>query len=172
VSSHLEPGVTLAPAPDAGVDKYGFPVVACSRCGGAGRHGANSLDGDRCYGCGGTGHRYAPGVLRDVVSQFAAAQRAAARPNVRQLKAGDTVSRPYSQLHEAHFRHVARILVAPQRPTRFEGRGDARRPVAFAAAVDYTDGTRDFVTTDAVFARRGATVDPAPFVERAISRTV
>ncbi len=30
----------------------------CSRCGGCGRYSYNSLDGDRCYGCGGTGIRY------------------------------------------------------------------------------------------------------------------
>lgn len=44
----------------------------------------------------------------------------------------------------------------------------------FAAAVDFSDGTRDVLTTDAVYARRGAYVDPAPFVERAVpaSRSV
>lgn len=28
---------------------------ACGRCGGSGRYSYNSMDGDRCYGCGGTG---------------------------------------------------------------------------------------------------------------------
>src|SRR5665647_3186473 len=110
---------------------------------------------------------YSPEVLRDVVAEFAAAQRAAARPRVRDIKAGDAVAKPYGQLHDAHFKKVARVLVAPQRPTRFEGNGEKKSPVAFAAAVEYTDGTRDVVTTDAVFARRGHQVDPAPFVARA-----
>jgi hypothetical protein len=156
-------GVTARTAPE-------LPVVVCARCDGVGMHGSNSVDGDRCYGCGGTGHQYAPEVKRDVVAKFASAQRAAARPQVRQLKVGDSISRTYTQLADAHFKQVARILVAPQRPTRFEGRGAARRPVAFAAVVDFTDGSRDVVTTDAVYARRGAIVDPAPFVKLAARR--
>ena len=167
VTTRIEPALALAKPEPAGVDKFGFPVVRCARCQGRGLHGTNTNDGDRCYGCQGTGHTYAPEVLRDVVAEFAAAQRAAARPHVRDIKAGDTVAKPYGQLHDAHFKQVARILVAPQRPTRFEGRGEKKRPVAFAAAVEYTDGSRDLVTTDAVFARRGHKVDPAPFVARA-----
>jgi len=171
VTARTAPELTLTPATDAGVDKYGFAVVVCARCDGVGMHGNNNIDGDRCYGCGGTGHQYAPEVKRDVVAKFATAQRAAARPMVRQLKVGDTISRTYSQLADAHFKQVARILVAPQRPTRFEGRGATRKPVAFAAVVDFTDGSRDVVTTDAVYARRGATVDPAPFVAMAARRS-
>lgn len=167
VTSRIEPALALEPKPE-GVDKYGFPVVVCPRCAGVGRNGRNNVDGDLCYGCGGTGHTYAPDVLRDVVAEFAAARRAAARPRVRDLKVGDTISKPYAQLHEAEFKQVVRVLVAQARPTRFEGRGDSKRPVAFAAAVDYSDGTRDVVTTDTVFARRGTQVDPAPFVAQAV----
>lgn len=171
VSTRVEPALALrspARAQRLGTDKYGFPVVACTRCGGAGRHGRNTVDGDRCYGCQGTGTVLAPEVAREVVAEFAAAQRTAARPKVRDLKVGDVVSKPYTQLEDAQFRRVVRVLVAPQKPTRFEGRGDKKRPVAFAAAIDFEDGTRDVVTTDFVYARRGAQVDPAPYVARAV----
>lgn len=172
VTSRVEPELALRQEPQAaggGVDKYGFPVVICPLCQGAGRNGRNNVDGDMCYGCGGTGHQYAAHVLRAVTSEFAAARRAATRPRVRDLKVGDTVSKPYNQLSQAEFKTVARILVASARPTRFEGRAGAKKAVAFAAAVDYSDGTRDVVTTDAVYARRGFEVDPAPFVARAIA---
>jgi hypothetical protein len=168
VHSRLEPTLTLPPpAPDGAVDKYGFPVVVCPLCAGAGRNGRNNIDGDMCYGCGGTGHQLAPQVSRQVVAEFSAARRAAARPHVHELKAGDTVSRPYTQLNDAHFRQVVRVLVATKHPTRFEGKKGAKQAVAFAAAVDFSDGTRDVLTTDAVYARRGSHVDPAPFVARA-----
>ena len=172
VATRVEPQLALAgrsrnPGTAPTRDKYGFPVVVCPRCQGRGTHGHNTVDGERCYGCGGTGHTYAPEVLRDVVAEFAAAQRAAARPKVRDLKPGDVISKPYTQLEQAQFRTVVRVLVAPQKPTRFEGRGKAKRPAAFAAAIDYADGTRDVVTTDFVYARRGANVDPEPFVARA-----
>ena len=93
------------------------------------------------------------------------------RPRVRDLKVGDTVSKVYAQLADADFSTVVRVPVAPQRPTQFEGRGEVKRPVAFAAAVEFDDGTREVVTTDTVYARRGATVDPKPFVARATGRT-
>ena len=167
VSARTEADLVLVAPQGSGVDKYGFPVVTCQRCNGVGRHGTNTIDGDRCYGCGGTGHQYAPEVLRDVVARFAAAQRAAARPHVHDLAVGDSIARQYTQRADAKFKEVARILVAQHRPTRFKGTGAAKHPVAFAAAVDYTDGTRDVVTTDTVYARRGAVVDPAPFVAEA-----
>ena len=34
-----------------------FETELCSRCGGGGRYSFNLMDGDRCYGCGGTGIR-------------------------------------------------------------------------------------------------------------------
>lgn len=174
VTSRVEPGLQLQARERAAQqvtrDKYGFPVVACTRCSGRGRFSHNDVDADRCYGCGGNGTVLAPEVAREVVAEFSAAQRAAARPKVRDIKAGDIVSKPYQRLEDASFRRVVRVLVAPQKPTRFEGRGDKKRAVAFAAAIDYEDGTRDLVTTDFVYARRGAEVDPAPFVARATSR--
>lgn len=151
-----------------GADRYGFPVVECTRCSGKGRFSHNDVDGERCYGCQGAGTVLAPEVAREVVAEFAAAQRQAARPKVREVKVGDVISKPYQRLGDASFRRVVRVLVAPQKPTRFEGRGDKKRAVAFAAAIDYEDGTRDLVTTDFVYARRGAQVDPTPFVARAV----
>lgn len=32
-----------------------FESEPCGRCGGCGRYSFNQMDGDRCYGCGGTG---------------------------------------------------------------------------------------------------------------------
>lgn len=171
VTTRVEPALALMNGSSSGVDRYGFPVVVCARCDGRGRHGHNAVDADRCYGCGGTGHQYTPDVLRGVVAEFSAAQRAAARPHVSDLRVGDSVSRLYTQLSEAQFKHVAKVLVSGHRATRFEGNGEGRRPVAFAASVEYTDGTRDAVTTDAVYARRGHHVDPAPFVARASRKT-
>lgn len=32
-------------------------LVVCGRCGGSGRHSYNTMDGDRCFGCAGSGKR-------------------------------------------------------------------------------------------------------------------
>lgn len=34
-----------------------FETAGCRRCGGSGRYSYNHLDGDRCFGCGGSGKR-------------------------------------------------------------------------------------------------------------------
>lgn len=34
-----------------------FEREVCGRCGGCGRYSYNQIDGDRCYGCNGTGER-------------------------------------------------------------------------------------------------------------------
>lgn len=65
VTTRIEPALALAKPEPAGVDEFGFPVVRCARCQGRGLHGTNTNDGDRCYGRQGTGHTYAPEVLRD-----------------------------------------------------------------------------------------------------------
>ena len=36
-------------------NKYGFPVVACSRCHGSGEFSFNIQDGSSCFGCNGKG---------------------------------------------------------------------------------------------------------------------
>lgn len=35
--------------------KVTFETTECTRCGGSGKYSFNPLDGDRCYGCRGTG---------------------------------------------------------------------------------------------------------------------
>ena len=34
-----------------------FESESCSRCGGSGKYSFNHMDGDRCYGCRGTGYK-------------------------------------------------------------------------------------------------------------------
>lgn len=40
------------------VNKTGFEIESCARCGGSGRYSFNLMHGDTCYGCGGTGKVY------------------------------------------------------------------------------------------------------------------
>jgi hypothetical protein len=40
------------------VSALGFEVKTCGRCGGSGRYSFNMMDGDRCYGCSGSGIKY------------------------------------------------------------------------------------------------------------------
>ena len=40
------------------VNKHGFEIETCGRCGGTGEYSFNLMDGTRCYGCQGKGVRY------------------------------------------------------------------------------------------------------------------
>ena len=40
------------------VDKNGFEVTNCGRCGGCGQYSFNLMHGSMCYGCRGTGKKY------------------------------------------------------------------------------------------------------------------
>jgi hypothetical protein len=42
------------------VNPQGFEITTCSRCGGSGEYSYNTLDGTRCYGCGGCGKTFTP----------------------------------------------------------------------------------------------------------------
>ncbi len=67
------------------VSALGFEVQTCGRCGGSGRYSFNLMDGDRCYGCGGTGIKYTK-------------RGAAARAKMIELQ-----KRPVSELKPGYF---------------------------------------------------------------------
>lgn len=69
--------------------KIEYEKETCGRCGGSGRYSYNQIDGDRCYGCGGSGERlskrgraakaYADAKLDISIEQFAAMEGRKAR---------------------------------------------------------------------------------------------
>jgi len=165
-----EARVRLADAQlDTQPDADGFPTVECAHCSGTGRAKFNRDAGhDRCFVCDGSGRRHPRGPVQDAVAAFARARASAARPKAWQVRAGDEVSPVYAEYGKAQWGRVQKVLVARARPVRFEGEGAARKPVAWPALVVLEDGRQLRVTTDTVLARRGAHVDPAPFVARAL----
>ena len=47
-----------------------FPKRDCSRCGGSGRYSYNSMHGDRCYGCSGTGRQFAGSKVSTLATEI------------------------------------------------------------------------------------------------------
>lgn len=147
-------------------DSLGFPTITCGRCHGTGRSAySREMGHDRCFVCGGTGRSYERGLVADTVRAYARAQMEASRPKVRQLRKGDVISQVYHELSKAKWARVEGVLVYPSRPTRWEGKGADRKPVEFEASIELSDGTVLRTTTGTVVARRGAQVDPAPFLQ-------
>ena len=163
-----EPDVLL----EASRDKDGFPTIPCPRCSGTGSSKYSSAQNhSRCYTCGGTGVTYSPGRVMDAVKAYAQARVDSSRPRVRQLRAGDVISPVYRTPGEANWSRVAQVLIFPARPTKTSAPGGASGgSTEFTAVIQFVDGTHMPASTDTVVARRGDSVDPEPFVARALGR--
>lgn len=151
-------------------DEFGFPTVLCGRCKGSGKSQYNRDAGhSRCFACNGLGRRHPRGPVADAVAAYSKARTSAARPKAWQVRAGDCVSPLYEGYGQARWGVVEKLLVARNRPTRFEGTGSSRRPVSWPALLVLEDGRRLQVSTDTVLARRASEVDPAPYVAMALA---
>jgi len=107
----------------------------------------------------------------DAVKAYAQARLDSSRPKVRQLHAGDVISPVYRTPGEARWTKVDQVLVFPAHPTKVASvAGDTATGAEFTAVIQFVDGTHMQATTGTVVARRGATVDPEPFVARAEGR--
>jgi len=67
-----------------------FSTQACRRCGGSGTHSWNSVDGNRCYGCGGKGKVLTAAAKKAAAALKAWADETASVP-VTEVKVGDVV---------------------------------------------------------------------------------
>lgn len=73
-------------------DRYGFPVVECSRCFGNGKlNGFTHVQGGACFSCEGKGYVYRAGKSAELAAAFYAAMREAQRPALANVKVGDEI---------------------------------------------------------------------------------
>lgn len=77
-------GVVMA-AVVVGVNKFGFPLVSCYRCGGSGNYGPVQVEAGKCFGCGGSGKVVRAGKARKAWVEFVAAWRKSGRVLVGQI---------------------------------------------------------------------------------------
>ncbi|WP_156250995.1 hypothetical protein [Pseudactinotalea terrae] len=164
--TRAEPDVALVAPSRRPFDEFGFPTIACGRCNGTGKSlYSRDLGHNRCFVCNGSGRSYERGLVSDMVRAFGKAQMEASRPRVRQLRKGDLISQVYHDPGKARWARVTGVWAIPSRPVKWDGEGAQRRPVEFEARVELNDGTVLRTSTNAVVARRGAQVDPEPFLQ-------
>ncbi len=63
------------------VNKNGFPVVHCGRCGGSGDYSFNPMDGTTCFGCHGSAFQTPAGLPSQLATEWSNAVRAAKQVN-------------------------------------------------------------------------------------------
>lgn len=156
------------------VDRYGFPVRECTRCGGCGQYSFNPMHGTVCFKCSGTGLQHSTKRVRDAYAEFNAARRAAVRPTLAGVEAGDqiTFDLTYNGIRsDADFQTVAAITVTPKRcGSSLIGTDESQRVYHYEHAVSFTDGSHRVTSGNVIVGRRGVKVDPAPFVAKATGR--
>lgn len=87
-------------------DRYGFPVVECSRCQGRGKlNGFSHVHGGVCFKCDGKGFTHRAGKAAKLATAFYAAIRTAQRPELANVKVGDEIR--FGKMDE--FRRVEMI---------------------------------------------------------------
>lgn len=144
-------------------DRYGFPITECRRCGGTGRYSFNLMDGDRCYGCSGTGFQHTRSAAK-LYAEFREAQKAVSRPMARDLQPGDRIT--FNFLKGAEFRNVVEVITTDEVcGSSLTGTDEANRVYHYYVIVRFDDGTEERIG-GTTLARRTGKVDPAPFVAR------
>lgn len=154
------------------VDRYGFPLQVCGRCGGSGKHSYNQLHGDVCYGCNGHGVRH----TRKAHKEFQAWSYALKRQREAMgdsLQVGDELAilaaTGVMSTKVVGWHKIVSIEIQDVEcgwSISFDEDGiEQRTPTGWVMLITFDDGERIQSSTNAIFRRKGW-VDPAPYVER------
>ena len=134
-----------------------FDRQVCTRCGGTGRYSFNQIDGDRCYGCSGSGQQITR-KQRDMYNVWVKARREAREPTYGQLKAGDQIARgPKGARYWATVQSVQIDREQVMGRSRTGGESAEWIDTAWACVVRYTDGDLESAHTGALCRRRTTT---------------
>jgi len=159
---------TDIPTP-AHVNRQGFPLDHCHRCGGSGNYSYNAMHGSTCYGCGGTGFIIAAGA-RKAHGEYNEATRKAIRRTVDTLKPGDEICGfvGMSDKADGNWRTVATVTIHRDQCVGWSTLPDGTKvETGWRATVTFTDGSELATATHNLYRGRN-NVDPAPFVAAAL----
>lgn len=152
------------------VDRYGFPVEPCGRCGGTGRHSYNAIHGDVCYGCNGKRVRH----TKKARTQFAAwsnEMRSLRQAQGKDVKVGEELAildhRFVFNQKVIGWHTVTAVEVTGETCgwsiQRDENGNEVQIPTCWRMVITFDDGEVHQTATNSVFRRKGW-IDPAPYV--------
>lgn len=146
------------------VDRHGFPVERCGRCGGSGTYSFCQMYGDTCFGCSGVGLVYAAKKPAEERAAWRKDLAGVTRARRCEVQAGDRI-RELDAPKGSPFRTVAAVALGE--PDGWEKIGSAPQEVtSWRTTITFDDGTTE-ESMGSVLVRRAGTVDPSPYVERA-----
>ena len=145
------------------VDRRGWPVELCGRCGGSGRYSYCAMYGDTCFGCSGKCVVIGAGKCADIVAEFRGVVSAQRNCAGYQITAGDEVRSQHAGKTDPY------VLVAGVEDTgqwcSKSRAGSAPEVVHNRQVVTFADGTSREVGAE--LWHRRVTVTRASYVERA-----
>lgn len=151
------------------VDRYGFPVEECGRCGGSGHFSYCQRFGTTCFGCGGSGVAYAAKLPAVQQSEWAQANKAAGTTVGHKMQPGDRVRRwGATKATKDEPRYAWHVVASVElgEPCGWYKIGDGEQTAcSWRATITFEDG--EVVETGGENWVADARVDPAPYVERA-----
>ena len=160
-------------------DKRGFPITECGRCGGSGRYSYNTMHGDRCYGCSGTGWVHTKGAAKPA-AEYREAMKAQSQTTCNNIEPGDKIRRMITSDDRAvpvyarnvkgdEWVEVVETEVLYDQPCGWGNTHGKMReewtPEQWATRIVWADG-RETVINNHVVARYNGGIDPAPFLAR------
>lgn len=145
-----------------------FPTKACTRCGGSGRYSYNTIDGDRCYGCQGTGRMWATKKVAAQVEAYRLAARRQKEAQASALAVGDrVVSDLSSRLAGQGWATIVSIVETGDACGWSLGTAGERTVTATYRIVELDNGLTRRIAGNQIVRRFSAGVDPTPYVEAA-----
>ncbi|MGK2898576.1 MAG: hypothetical protein ACSLE9_07795 [Burkholderiaceae bacterium] len=118
-----------------------YPRKSCTRCGGIGRYSYNQLDGERCYGCGGTGRQLASRKVEAIAAEYETWARRQKRPTWADVQVGDRVVADFGSSKVAGVPFVE-VTALERHADEVRGwSGVEQTPTAWAITVTLADGS-------------------------------
>ena len=145
------------------VDRRGWPVEVCGRCGGSGRYSYCQMYGDTCFGCSGKCVVIGAGKCADIVAEYRAAVSAQRDCAGYQIAPGDEVRSQHAAKGDPYLAVVS--VVGTGRWCSKSRVGSAPEVVHNRQVVTFADGTSREVGAE--LWHRRVTIERAPYVERA-----
>lgn len=144
------------------VDRRGWPVETCGRCGGTGRFSYCSMYGDMCFGCSGKSVVIGGGKCADIVAEYRDAVARQRNCAGYQLRPGDEARPGNAGKADPYL-----AVVSVEDTGKWCGSsrvGDVEETHHYQL-VTFADGTAR--EAGPVMWHRKVTIDRAPYVERA-----
>ena len=136
--------------------KEGFPMQVCKRCQGSGRYSFNTRDGDRCFGCVGSGKQIAERAS-DAYNAYQDYKKSLAKPTVKNLAVGDQIA------HDHNWKVVVSLIETDE--VCGSHRVNNEPPIYdYFWIVELEDGTKLKNSCNLVMRRRVTKYDVQPFL--------